>query len=255
MDKIIFLKVIQLRDAMKRLFFICILTIVFLHTLIVPAHAWHDNIIEREKNEQIQTWNNLNFKIVADNKKIDDYRNYPFNSFDVSENGDLLIGIDSSVSRKRILYVEQDSGRVIEYSCSADGTIYVNLNENNIQVFLVRGDIIIEFTKACELIAIYDAPADTQPLKEKVLATGDRYYSTNKFKFHIDHMNFPLLIKESANGEQSVVYNATKGFIIGEISVILLGTLILLAPLFIIFNPVAKRKKKSVTNKKANRRF
>jgi hypothetical protein len=207
----------------------------------VPTYAWSDNIVEREKTEQLQTWEYMNFKIVADNKTIEDY-NYSFNSFDVSENGDLLIGI-YSMTQEKVLYVEQETGNVIEYSVDTDGSFYVNFNGNNIQVFFVKGDFIVEFTKECELVTIYDAPGDTKSSKNKTMENGDKYYSTNKSKFASNNVRFSQLVKESATGEKVVVYDGTKGAVASNIVITIIVLIIFTAPLFIIFNPTGKKKR------------
>ena len=223
----------------KKILILNVLTIILLSFLSAPVYAWSDNIVEKEKEDQIRIWENGYIKIVADDKKIEDYT-YSFSSFDISENGDLLIGI-STMTQEKVLYVEQETGNVIEYSIDTNGSFYVNFNGNNIQVFFVRGDVIIEFTKECELVAIYDAPADTESSKSKTMETGDRYYAINKSKF--TNLIFSQLIRESASGEKVVVYDGTKGAVASNIVITIIVLIIFTAPLFIIFNPTGKKKR------------
>lgn len=227
---------------MKRLF-IRVYVIVFLtfHALVITASAWNDNLMEKDEDMQLKVWNNSNIKIISTEKTVDEYHSR-FSSFDVSEDGDYLIGINT-MFKDRILMINHEDMKVTEFRINSEGTFFVNWNGENIQVLFVRGNIVVEFTKKGKLIAVYDATKDFQySKKHSITVDGTEYYSASKTPLlNIVNEDSSLLI-QNINGKETIIYDGTIGHVLSVAIFIILFHLIVLAFVF-AFVKISRRKK------------
>ena len=125
------------------------------------------NEIETESFDQIreaEVLSHINISLLTEEAE-----KWPIECFDVNENGMIVLGLADPEfhSGRNCLYVYSSDG-VFQYGYSfeCDGTFYVEWNQDNIEIYLVRSDIVV----------ILNPKEQTQSaVQVKDVTEGDRY--------------------------------------------------------------------------------
>ncbi len=166
-----------------------------------------------EKIEQI--WRNINVTPIKTPETLDDLKT-SIVSFDVSENGNILLGFTD----KRIAVIDETGKVVCFFKFRDEGAFYVQWNGENILLLMVRGSIIVEFTLDGEMVNMINADEHN---RDNVYLWNDLYdimaMEVNGYTYRMTNdlgiLNFfspaySLLIKTDAAGNETILYNAGK---------------------------------------------
>lgn len=193
------------------------LILLFLQSLGLNVCASTTSIFETtnlSENEISQIWQNINVRNSLDSISLSSI-GLPIVSFDVSENGMILLGFKGN----KVAVVDEDTVTNF-FEFSNDGSFYVQWNENNILLLLVRGSIIVELSSNGQFINMTKADENSiqntylwnQISKKNHLNNGEYFYCIkNKLGFlNIFSSSYSQLIKTDSNGNAIVIYDITK---------------------------------------------
>lgn len=160
----------------------------------------------------------------------------PIVSFDVSENGRILLGFKGN----KVAVV--DENKVLNFfEFSNDGSFYVQWKDNNILLLLVRGSIIVEFSQDGQLINMIEVDDNSiqnnslwnQIAQKKHINIGQSSYciKNNMGILNFFTSSYSQLLKTDSNGNSTVIYDVnsaqmTKTIILFVTVIIFMATVI-----------------------------
>ena len=203
---------------LKKIFCEIILILVILFSLLslnvysISSKDYTINPISESKLNSI--WSSINIKKITEDE-TDSILNTPITGFDLSDNGEIVLALID----ERILIIEDDGSFVCAFDFKANGSYNVRWNkDNNIELFLTRGFIIIEFTTDGELVSIKSIVenVDNQETwrlmqKEREVAYNDKVLSVEN---HLGPLNlltfqsYTQLVLTGVDGHNNVLYDA-----------------------------------------------
>ncbi len=162
-----------------------------------------------------------------------------FADFDVNQKGQYALAYDGIV-KDRVLVYDAEGNWLWGFTFYNDGALYVRWNEDNILVYFVRSDVIVEVDKNGNCIGMWyvlDTPERYRYVDEifdakECTVNGDTYRAEHWLFTHelIRWGKYPRLVKITPEGEKTVLFDRT----IGQ-----LGNCFLLWAVFIGFEGVA----------------
>ena len=99
------------------------------------------------ENEVNQIWQNINLRKSPDLKSLDNIE-LPIVSFDVSKDGIILLGF-----KENKIAISNSNNVLTLFEFDNDGSFYVQWNDGNILLMLVRGSIVHGLEVICRLVA------------------------------------------------------------------------------------------------------
>lgn len=162
------------------------------------------------ENEVNQIWQNINLRKSSDLKSLDSIE-LPIVSFDVSKDGIILLGF-----KENKIAISNSNNVLTLFEFDNDGSFYVQWNDGNILLMLVRGSIVIEFSQDGQLINMVktdDSSVKTIPMesnsKRKSVNIGQAsYYVKNDMGiFNFLASSYSQLITEDSQGNQTILYD------------------------------------------------
>ena len=157
--------------------------------------------------------------------------------FDVNDNEQILVTLNN-IDRLIIFdsngYVERQFG----FNSPGSFSARFNKTNNNIQLFLVRGNCYVEFTQNGEFVKSFSCGYNdwqrTSGFEQSYTVNGN-IYSLEKAPLTISDENFARLVKTEGKGNETVFYDVTSPQICRNILLIGMFLMILvIAPLFFV---------------------
>lgn len=172
-----------------------------------------ENLSENEIN---QIWQNINVTSSPDSVSLDSIR-LPIVSFDVSENGMILLGFKEN----KVAVI--DENKVLNFfQFSNDGSFYVQWKDNNILLLLVRGSIIVEFSLNGQLVNMIQADDSStqnntlwnQIAKKDHVNIGEVTYCVKNDMglLNIIAPSYSQLVKTDADGNMVTIYDVSSAY-------------------------------------------
>ena len=159
------------------------------------------------ENEVDQIWRNINLRKSSDLKSLDSIE-LPIVSFDVSKDGIILLGF-----KENKIAISNSNNVLTLFEFDNDGSFYVQWNDGNILLMLVRGSIVIEFSQDGQLINMVSSVKNNslwnQIAKKKSVNIGQAsYYVKNDMGiFNFLASSYSQLITEDSQGNQTILYD------------------------------------------------
>lgn len=163
------------------------------------------------ENEVNQIWQNINLRKSSDLKSLDSIE-LPIVSFDVSKDGIILLGF-----KENKIAISNSNNVLTLFEFDNDGSFYVQWNDGNILLMLVRGSIVIEFSQDGQLINMVKTDDSSvknnslwnQIAKKKSVNIGQAsYYVKNDMGiFNFLASSYSQLITEDSQGNQTILYD------------------------------------------------
>ena len=164
-------------------------------------------------NDEIkQIWSSVNIRTSDDCCSLEDI-SAPIVSFDVHENGNILMGLINN----RIIILDENQNVLRSIKFFDLGTFYVKWQNDNILLMLVRGSILIEFTVDGNLINVTYADCANEKnnslwrqeiTNREICINNNKYYVSNGIKLFDDFFPFySQLIKIDENGNKFTIYD------------------------------------------------
>ena len=163
------------------------------------------------ENEVNQIWQNINLRKSPDLKSLDNIE-LPIVSFDVSKDGIILLGF-----KENKIAISNSNNVLTLFEFDNDGSFYVQWNDGNILLMLVRGSIVIEFSQDGQLINMVKTDDSSvknnslwnQIAKRKSVNIGQAsYYVKNDMgMFNFLASSYSQLITEDSQGNQTILYD------------------------------------------------
>lgn len=163
------------------------------------------------ENEVNQIWQNINLRKSSDLKSLDSIE-LPIVSFDVSKDGIILLGF-----KENKIAISNSNNVLTLFEFDNDGSFYVQWNDGNILLMLVRGSIVIEFSQDGQLINMVKTDDSSvknnslwnQIAKRKSVNIGQAsYYVKNDMgMFNFLASSYSQLITEDSQGNQTILYD------------------------------------------------
>lgn len=217
---------------------VCVISLFLLFAgLPVSAskcYGFDTETLSEDKVKQI--WENIQVRPTTDSVSLSNI-GLPIVSFDVSENGKILLGLKEN----KIAVIDEDE--VLHFfEFVTAGSYYVQWNDQNILLLLVRSSIIVEFSQDGQLINMIQADDQSIPnttlwnqiSQKRQIHIGQTSYS---IKNNMGILNFfvssySLLLKTDANGHSTVIYDVSasqlEGTIVILVTVMLFFAIVLL---------------------------
>lgn len=136
----------------------------------------------------------------------------PIVSFDVSKDGIILLGF-----KENKIAISNSNNVLTLFEFDNDGSFYVQWNDGNILLMLVRGSIVIEFSQDGQLINMVKTDDSSvknnslwnQIAKRKSVNIGQAsYYVKNDMgMFNFLASSYSQLITEDSQGNQTILYD------------------------------------------------
>lgn len=163
------------------------------------------------ENEVNQIWQNINLRKSSDLKSLDSIE-LPIVSFDVSKDGIILLGF-----KENKIAISNSNNVLTLFEFDNDGSFYVQWNDGNILLMLVRGSIVIEFSQDGQLINMVKTDDSSvknnslwnQIAKRKSVNIGQAsYYVKNDMgMFNFLASSYSQLITVDSQGNQTILYD------------------------------------------------
>ena len=137
--------------------------------------------------------------------------------FDVNENGLIAVGCGDSEYKTVCIYTS-DGIFQCGYSFKTSGTFGIELNQDVLNIYLVRSDVVIAINSTGEIesiLKIQDTTANNSYWNNSVFATvrkiGNNEYTLKNDLgfFNVFASSYSQLVKTSANGEATVIYDVS----------------------------------------------
>lgn len=168
------------------------------------------------ENEVNQIWQNINLRKSSDLKSLDSIE-LPIVSFDVSKDGIILLGFILLGFKENKIAISNSNNVLTLFEFDNDGSFYVQWNDGNILLMLVRGSIVIEFSQDGQLINMVKTDDSSvknnslwnQIAKRKSVNIGQAsYYVKNDMgMFNFLASSYSQLITEDSQGNQTILYD------------------------------------------------
>ena len=138
--------------------------------------------------------------------------------FDVNENGLIAIGCNNSDNNKTVCIYTSNGDFQYGYSFKTNGNVGVELHENILMIYLVRGGIAISIDSMGEIKSvckIQKTTENTSYWNNYVYLTnrevdGNKYTIKNKMGiFNIFASSYSQLVVTNTNGEDRVIYDVS----------------------------------------------
>ena len=163
------------------------------------------------ENEMNQIWQNINVRKSSDSVSLNSI-GLPITSFDVSENGMILLGF-----KENKIAVINENNVLNFFEFSNDGSFYVQWKDNNILLLLVRGSIIVEFSQDGQFINMIRTDGSSvqnnslwnQIAKKNYIDIGQSSYcvKNNMGIFNFFTSSYSQLITVDNQGNQTILYD------------------------------------------------
>lgn len=181
------------------------------------------NVIKSNVSAHDSVWDETNIHIIENQNE----HNERIVSFDVSDNG--LVAL-ATTDRK--ILVMDNSGQLLKtFSFISDGSYYIQWNNDNLVLYIVRGEKSIEFTMESECVSVSKlSVAEANKIwnqldQLKKIVVDDNIYEVKSEMGIINNVLFSSeytkLVKADLDGNTIVLYNVSQKDI-GDTSFIVL---------------------------------
>ncbi len=157
--------------------------------------------------------------------------------FDVNDNEQILVTLNNT---DRLIIFDSNGYVERQFDFNSTGSFSARFNKinNNIQLFLVRGNCYVEFTQNGEFVKSFSCGYNdwqrTSGFEQSYTVNGN-IYSLEKAPLTIGGENFARLVKTESKGNETVFYDVTSPQICRNILLIgMLLMILVIAPLFFV---------------------
>ncbi len=182
------------------------LLLIFVLSICFAVNVFSANIygleaIPYEAQEQNDFLDNIKLRLSASMPT----NNSSIVNMDVSKNGYVAIALEN-----RSVMVYDDKGVFLKkFEFESYGSYHIKWNKNNLTLFYVRENSIIEFTLDCEIIGVFYIDSSSTLIREirdttKASVDSDTYEIKNKLFFG----GYTTLVKTDKAGNEIILYSS-----------------------------------------------
>ncbi len=184
------------------LFFILIYVLSVLFSVNVSSANIYDlEVIPYETKEKNDFLNNINLRVSA----LISPNGASIVNMDVSQNGYVAIALNN----KSIVVYDDNGVFLKQFNFESYGSYHTMWIENNLALFYVRENTIVEFTLDCEIIDVFYISTSSTLIKEirdttKASVDSNTYEIKNKLFFG----GYTTLVKTDEKGNEIILYSS-----------------------------------------------
>ena len=226
--------------------YVLLIILIFSFLFCVPVSVFASSTygfdtVEISEDEIARVWPKFNFRKSEDEVTLENI-GLPIESFDVAENGRLLLGFKGN---KIAIVDENNILNLFEFK--TEGVFYVQWNGDNFLLYIVRGSIILELSQDGQLINYIET--DTTSFQNVQLwnqACNRHKIDLGQYSYELQNKNwlenfgkvaYSQLIRSDANGNSVILYDAGSQHHIFSAAIRIIIVLIVIGGVAYIFVP------------------
>lgn len=202
---------------------VCVISLflLFAGLPVSASKAYGFDTVTLSEDKVKQIWENINVRTITDPVSLSNIE-LPIVSFDVSENGEILLGFKEN----KIAVIDEDE--VLHFfEFVTAGSYYVQWNDHNILLLLVRSSVVVELSQDGQLVNMIltdDHSMQNQSLWRQLINKTQINIGQSSYSMRNDMgiLNFfassySQLVKTDSNGNSTMIYDVNSAQLAGTI--------------------------------------